>query len=509
MKKIALAILAAVMSLTSYAQIPAMDVNLADMTFVRQSSGRNFYNTGVTMSRIPLDTPLFLENSNNLVVEGDKVQLRQEGMELLIGGGRAAKSTIRVGAFHPYLCYEVEFGEIGHDERVGLSFYANDGSGSINVTYCMGSISATHNAPGTKPVVLGRKTISTREDIRLRVQYTGARFHVFYLRYDGIAELLFSITADMRSTSSCITHSFGVYTELPAGEMVTLRHASASLTCGTGQADPQIVQRRDGTPVIVDGRLFVCMTTRGFEEIPDSYQGVYSIGLDAYDLKLEGALFFGENDGIMHGYHATKLVLDEESGGWDVITVTHGGSHTLAWAHSNADLLHGIHYLECEELMFPQCNTLGHGYHTEDPDFFFDAEAGRWRLAYCSVLDGTYRTVLSESDSWNGPYREIARAQTASNTGIRITSVGGRRYVLSGGSGTTFYIYEYPTLSETGTFKQLYENGGFRGWATIVPIPYGNYERYLWITFDRGAATGRYSYGSLYFYLGDKMWKKN
>ena len=58
-----------------------------------------------------------------------------------------------------------------------------------------------------------------------------------------------------------------------------------------------------------------------------------------------------------------------------------------------------------------------------------------------------------------------------------------------------------------GTFQQQYANGGFRGWPTIVPIRYGNYERYLWITFDRGAQTGRYSYGTLYFYLGDKMWK--
>ena len=129
-------------------------------------------------------------------------------------------------------------------------------------------------------------------------------------------------------------------------------------------------------------------------------------------------------------------------------------------------------------------------------------------MAYCALKDKSYVTYLCESDNWNGPYTQIAESEYNNNTGIRITTVGGRRYVLSGGSGTTFYIYDYPTLRYEGTFRQQYANGGFRGWPTIVPIPYGNYERYLWITFDRGAQTGKYSYGTLYFYLGDQMWRK-
>ena len=193
------------------------------------------------------------------------------------------------------------------------------------------------------------------------------------------------------------------------------------------------------------------------------------------------------------------------------MTTTHGDTHTLAYCSTKADILHGIHYLECEELDFPHNYTRGKQaeikYNTEDPDFFYDAKARRWRLAYCALKDKSYVTYLCESKNWNGPYSQIAESVQNNNTGIRITTVGGERYVLSGGSDTTFYIYEYPTLKYRGTFQQQYANGGFRGWPTIVPIPYGNYERYLWITFDRGAQTGKYSYGTLYFYLGDKMWK--
>ena len=219
-------------------------------------------------------------------------------------------------------------------------------------------------------------------------------------------------------------------------------------------------------------------------------------------------MFFGKGDGIMYGFHATKVVYNPDTKEFLVMTTTHEDTHTLAWAVTKSDLLHGLHYLECEELDFPHNYTRGHGYNTEDPDFFYDSEAGKWRLAYCALKDKSYVTYLCESDRWNGPYTLIAESEYNNNTGIRITTVGGRRYVLSGGSDTTFYIYDYPTLHYEGTFRQQYANGGFRGWPTIVPIPYGNYERYLWITFDRGAQTGRYSYGTLYFYLGDQMWRK-
>ena len=205
------------------------------------------------------------------------------------------------------------------------------------------------------------------------------------------------------------------------------------------------------------------------------------------------------------------------------MTTTHGGDHTLAWCETDADLTSGMHYLECTELDFPHNYTRGGKaegkksciYATEDPDFFYDSESKKWRLAYCALqgkdIDSehlSYHTFLCESDDWNGPYTQIAVSREDNNTGVRIASVGGRRYVLSGGTGTTFYIYDYPSLEYVGTFKQKYENGGFRGWPTIVPLQYGNYERYLWITFDRGWITGRYSYGTLYFYIGDKMWRK-
>ena len=502
----------------SQAQKPQQSVKLEDMTFVRQSFVRNFYTSNKVMSQINMEgTNLFLHNSANIIIENRGTaalpQIKQQGRTLLVVSDEANEAaTLRVGAFHPYLCYEAQFAELDPTDAAGIEFYANNGSGDIIRTiYSDGKIKSLKITNG-KESILAEKATSKSDKINLRLQYTGLRFHLFRIYDDGRAELLYSVKNDMRNIESCTTHSFGVYVAPSQAGQIAITKAQSLLTCGTGQADPQIVQTTDGEPLIRDGRLYVCFTSRGFEQIPDSYQGMYSLDLTSFELRLEGAMFFGKGDGIMYGFHATKVVYDPQNEEYLVMTTTHGDTHTLAYCSTKADLLHGIHFLECTELDFPHNYTRGTKaeikYNTEDPDFFYDAKAKRWRLAYCALKEKSYVTYLCESKNWNGPYVQIAESTKYNNTGIRITTVGDKRYVLSGGSDTTFYIYDYPTLDYLGTFQQQYANGGFRGWPTIVPVPYGNYERYLWITFDRGAQTGRYSYGTLYFYLGDKMWKK-
>lgn len=495
-----------------FAQKPQKEVALNDITFVRQSFVRNFYTTSKIMSQINMEgTDLFLPNSANLILEKrgstSLPLIKQEGRSLhILSKEHNQASTLRVGAFHPYLCYEAKFGNLKGNSIAGIEFYPNNNTGAIVRTTVQNGKIASYIITDKTPQLLAEKETPPSEEIDLRIQYTGVRFHVFRIYKNGNTELLYSVKHDMRSIESCTTHSFGIYASPSKDNKIILWKAQSLLTCGTGQADPQIVQTTDGKPLIRDGRLYICFTTRGFERIFDSYQGMYSIDLDSYELRLEGALFFGKGDGIMYGFHATKVVYNPDTKEYYIMTTTHEDTHTLAFCSTQADILHGMHFLECTELDFPHNYTRYHAYNTEDPDFFYDSEAKKWRLAYCALKDKSYVTYLCESDSWNGPYTQIAESAQNNNTGIRITTVGGKRYVLSGGTDTTFYIYDYPSLKYLGTFQQQYANGGFRGWPTIIPIPYGNYERYLWITFDRGAQTGRYSYGTLYFYLGNLMW---
>lgn len=499
------------------AQKPMEKVDLATMTFVRQNFTRNFYSDHKVISELNMEgSDLKLENAANLNILSSGVlpAISQEGRQLVWEAldGKAAWAIVRVGSFHPYLCYETTF-ETAQGSETGISFFSDevDDSGApknqIQIIYKDGTVLSRILEAG-KVQELEKAQVGQLRKVRLRVQYTGLRLHVFLVKDSGETPLLFDSEKDMRAVDVMVRYSWGAFASLPGGGRATLLQARSMLSTGTGQADPQIIQTKSGKPLVKDGRLYLCLSTRGFERIIDTFQGVYSLGLEGYDLKLEGALFFTKQDDVMYGFHATKVVWDEDEGQFLVITTTHEDTHTLAWAKTRTDILHGIHLLNVTELDFPHAQSRMPGANAEDPDFFYDAKAKKWRLSYCALHEGSYVTFLCQSKTWNGAYQLLAQSKENNNTGIRQVDVGGKRYVLSGGSGTTFYIYDYPTLENLGTFRQRYPNGGFRGWPTIVPVDYGNYERYLWITFDRGAQTGRYSYGTLYFYLSDQMWKK-
>lgn len=241
-----------------YAQTPQDEVSLTDMTFVRQSFIRNFYNLRKVVSQINMEgTNLQLASAANLIVENDKsaATLKQEGRTLNISASEGdVASTIRVGAFHPYFTYEVSVADIDAGEQAGINFYPNSGEGKqIRIVYHDGRVQSLA-VDGGSTTVLAEKEVKAADMIKLRVQYTGVRFHVFTLHDDGSTNLLYSVKNDMRAVESCVTHSFGVFASLQKGGNVTLHKAEAMLTCGTGQADSQIIQYSDGTPLIKDGR---------------------------------------------------------------------------------------------------------------------------------------------------------------------------------------------------------------------------------------------------------------
>ena len=49
-----------------------------------------------------------------------------------------------------------------------------------------------------------------------------------------------------------------------------------------------------------------------------------------------------------------------------------------------------------------------------------------------------------------------------------------------------------------------FDDGGFRGWGTIIPVELGSRMRYFWLTFDRhNGSSYNWSYGNLYCYEAD------
>ena len=87
-------------------------------------------------------------------------------------------------------------------------------------------------------------------------------------------------------------------------------------------------------------------------------------------------------------------------------------------------------------------------------------------------------------------------------TGGSIIPIGDKVHFVCGSDfdkRAIYHVYEMPDFSTFEYLKCDYDDGGFRGWGTIIPCPMGTRMRYYWLTFDRyRASDARWSYGNLY-----------
>ena len=87
--------------------------------------------------------------------------------------------------------------------------------------------------------------------------------------------------------------------------------------------------------------------------------------------------------------------------------------------------------------------------------------------------------------------------------------VSGKHYFVCGSNfdkRALYHIHPIGDFSKPTPVKSDFDDGGFRGWGTIVPVPCGNRTKYAWLTFDRHLGSDwNWSYGNIYVYESDIM----
>ena len=80
--------------------------------------------------------------------------------------------------------------------------------------------------------------------------------------------------------------------------------------------------------------------------------------------------------------------------------------------------------------------------------------------------------------------------------------------------GTDFHsralydVYPYNDFSHREKLTCNYDDGGFRGWGTVIGVWIGSRKRYYWITFDRhNSSSWNWSYGNIYVYEAEQYFK--
>lgn len=308
---------------------------------------------------------------------------------------------------------------------------------------------------------------------------------------------------------------------------------------GVAQADMRPIRYTDGTPMTENGRLFFTMSSR---IIKGGFQSVISWNPSGCDFRLEGALFFDAGDGVWCADVASSVLYDKSSDTYLIWMCSFSHDHILAHGISKGDIRYGISVIDVTLLPVEKYlehtgkdgtdpggvkpkgrptladdRTFAAKYGDEDPDFYFDEEKNCWFLTVCrpsAEMGGKYEYFRFKStDPFEG-YRFVDKTGNREETGGSTVKIGDQRYFICGaffGKRAVYNAYELGRDDEkfhfVGNLKCDYDDGGFRGWGTVVPVRCGNRTKYVWLTFDRhlGSPTYNWSYGNIYAFESDLM----
>lgn len=288
----------------------------------------------------------------------------------------------------------------------------------------------------------------------------------------------------------------------PDGKAV-YRRVEGYLCGGLSHADPKPMKYEDGTPIMENGRLFLTVSSR-LEK--GCFQSVLSWNPTLCDFCMEGAIFYDVGDGKCCDDVAASVVYDRRVGEWYIWYCSFSHGHVLARGRIKGDPRYGIQIIDAE--LMPMWDGTDRTVFAgvpgdEDPDLAFIN--GKWNLTVCrNEPEGGYHYYRFVSDSPLDGFTYVDRTPTGGKTGGMMIPFEGRYYFACGTdfhSRALYDVYPYDDFSHREKLTCNYDDGGFRGWGTIIGVRIGSRKRYYWITFDRhNVSKWNWSYGNIYVY---------
>jgi len=273
-----------------------------------------------------------------------------------------------------------------------------------------------------------------------------------------------------------------------------------TLSSGSALADIRAITYEDGAPVIEDGRLYFSGTTR------TGGSGIAIVALTPGTGQLE---FTGTVNSLMSGKFwkigAPHIMYDRRRSLWQVTTPCHSPTNHLLWvATAFNDLRFGVSTLNFSPFEYEQPKR-----GDEDCQVFYDDQMEKWVMIYASTRrpdDGSgYILRLQTSDRSDGGFRDYSFQTDVSATGVTTTLIGGKRYVLSGNSRSDntnrYSVWSFPDMKFVCDLDIDIDDGAWRGWNNLTPVPEGSSTRYVMLGFDRQRTSGEdsWTYGNTYF----------
>lgn len=408
-----------------------------------------------------------------------------------------------IGAYFPYASYEMSseilngkcgFSFVGKNRRADILFSEADGK------YVCSCGDETFNSG-----------IECVENPKFIVTCRGSAFDI-YINSGSKPEFVHTFTAEEFKASVYYDEfkdmKAGVYL---SGEAV-VTNAEFYMDCGISQADMRPVKYENGEIMTENGKVYLTMSVRmqaGW------YQGVFSWVPGSAEFELCGALFFDTGDGMWGDDVASSVLYHREEKMWYLWVCSFSHGHILGYAKSEGDMRFGVNAVDItlmdkmteessdEEFLGKEGD--------EDPDFIYDKKSGKWLMSICRLVeeDGkeNYRYFLFESDNPFAGYKHIANAKSGAETGGSFVKTDKGIYFVCGNGfdkRAEYRIYIVPNMDEYELIRCDYDDGGFRGWGTVMPLKAGTRTKYYHLTFDRhNGSEYNWSYGNIYCYVAE------
>ena len=298
----------------------------------------------------------------------------------------------------------------------------------------------------------------------------------------------------------------------------TITGACSCIDCGIGQADIRPFKYENGDLIMENGRVFLSISSRLAK---GSYQSVLSWLPGTADFKMEGAIFYshGEKSTKIHSEVAASYVFNRMDNKWHVWVRDGSAGHVLSYGCFDYDIRYGLNIVDVNPLPLMSEENLDDTVllgkrGDEDPDFTYDAARKKWLFTLCRIDSEhhKYRYFFFESDRPDKDYKFVGLGPVGEETGGSILRLDGKFFFACGNdfhAVSDYRVYEWGKFDTFTNLKCDFPDGGFRGWATIMPIRYGSRMKYFWLTFDRTLMSKihNWSYGNLYCFEAEGYFK--
>ncbi|MBQ7321261.1 MAG: hypothetical protein IJW99_04125 [Clostridia bacterium] len=423
----------------------------------------------------------------------------------LLTSEEGGEITRLLGAFFPYYTYAFQIAADPAACDMGLTVCDRAGERRISVMLCRGQEIVVQG--GDACVHLPCR-FSVSDTVIVTFRAGGVSIYADHgNRPELIGDVPLDLLTEYLSYRVHASATVGVTTRVYPKGKAAYRQVESYLCGGISQADMKPMTYEDGTPVMEGGRLFITFSAR--LEV-GCYQGIMSWNPSLCDFRMEGAMFFDTGDGQCCNDVAASVVYDRRAREWYLWVCSFSHGHVLARGRLKGDPRYGIQIVDVA--LLPTWDGADRTAFAgikgdEDPDLALID--GKWHLTVCRLEpeDG-YHYYRFVSDSPLDGFTFADRTPTGGKTGGLMIPFEGKYYFACGTdfkSRALYDVYPYDDFSRCDHLKCNFDDGGFRGWGSVIGVDIGSRKRYFWITFDRHNGSGyNWSYGNIYVYEAEE-----